>query len=61
MPQHTHRYKPTWVLLTSPAWLDGYHRIVAHAICLVCREETYLSAWQSPAHLAGRRAEEGEA
>ena len=54
MPQHVHRYKPTWVLLCSPAWLDGYHKIVAHAVCLVCGEETYVSAWQSPKDVQGR-------
>ena len=45
---HVHRLTPTWVLLTAPAWADGYHRIVAHAVCLVCGEDTYVSAWQIP-------------
>lgn len=59
MAKHSHRFKPTWVLLTSPAWHDGFHRIVCHAVCLVCGAETYLQAWQSPRHLQGRLAEEG--
>lgn len=49
---HTHRLRPTWVLLTSPAWLDGYHRVVAHAVCLECGYTTYVSAWQHPRALA---------
>ena len=58
MPQHTHRYKPLWVLITSPAWADHYHRVVTHAKCVVCGEEAYLSAWQSPTHLNGRTEED---
>lgn len=55
---HIHRLKPTWVLLTSPAWLDGYHRLVAHAVCLDCGYATYVVAWQSPRHLAPPWAQE---
>lgn len=59
MPHHTHRLKPTWVLLTSPAWADGYHKIVAHAVCLDCGYETYVAAWQSPKDVQ-RRVLEGD-
>ena len=49
---HTHKFRPVWLLLCSPAWASGFHRIITHARCLVCGEETYLSAWQSPRHRA---------
>lgn len=55
---HVHRFRPLWVLLCSPAWADGFHRIVTHARCLVCGQEAFLAAWQSPRHLAGRVVEE---
>lgn len=55
---HTHRYKPLWVLLTSPAWCDGFHRVICHARCLGCGQETYVSAWQSPRHVNGRLLED---
>ena len=58
---HIHRLKPTWVLLTSPAWNDGFHKVICHAICLDCGHTTYISAWQSPRHLNARVVEEGEA
>ena len=59
---HQHRYRPRWVLLCSPAWLNGFHQVICHAVCLVCGEETYVSAWQSPRHLNSRVVvEEGEA
>jgi hypothetical protein len=56
---HVHRFRPLWLLPMSPAWLDGYHRILLHARCIICGEEAYLAAWQSPTHLAGRVMEEG--
>ena len=55
---HVHRFRPLWVLVTSPAWHDHYHRIVTHARCTICGHEAYLAAWQSPRHLAGRVVEE---
>lgn len=55
---HIHRMRPVWVLITSPAWNDHYHRIVTHARCLDCGHEAVLSAWQSPRHLQTRRDEE---
>ena len=61
MTKHVHRYRPLWVLLTSPAWLNGFHKVITHPRCLVCGDETYLAAWQSPRHLNGRVVEEGEA
>lgn len=55
---HTHRYRPLWLLLCSPAWNDGYHRVVTHARCVVCGETSFLAAWQSPRHLNARLLEE---
>lgn len=54
---HTHRFRPLWLLLCSPAWADGYHRIVTHAQCIVCHETIYLAAWQSPRHVQGKQME----
>lgn len=55
---HTHRFRPVWLLLTSPAWLDTYHRVVTHARCIDCGAEAVLAAWQSPRHRAGRVGED---
>ena len=56
---HTHRFRPLWLLLCSPAWASGYHRILTYAECLVCHERATLAAWQSPRHL-GRAVEEDD-
>ena len=56
--KHTHKYRPKWVLLTSPAWEDHYHRIIAHVRCILCGQETYVSAWQSPGHLNWQEVED---
>ena len=55
---HTHRFRPVWVLITSPAWHDTYHRVITHARCIDCGAEAVLAAWQSPRHLAGGGMEE---
>lgn len=56
---HTHTFRPIWLLITSPAWYDHYHRIVTYARCTRCGTEAVLAGWQSPRHLHGRLAEEG--
>ena len=58
---HTHRFRPLWLLVTSPADLQGWHRVITYAECLVCHERATLAAWQSPRHRAGRLAREDEA
>ena len=58
---HIHRMRPVWVLLTSPAWRHGYHRVITHARCLDCGHEAVLAAWQSPRAVQIRLDGEGEA
>lgn len=60
MAKHVHRMRPVWLLVMSPAWADGYHKVLTHARCLVCGHEAILAAWQSPRHLQGRLLDEGE-
>lgn len=55
---HVHRFKPLWLLLCSPAWCDGFHRVITYAECLVCHQRATLAAWQSPRHLNGRVVED---
>ena len=57
---HTHRMRPVWLLVMSPAWSDGYHKIVTHARCTICGHEAILSAWQSPRAVQGRLEGEDE-
>jgi hypothetical protein len=57
---HQHRFRPIWLLLVSPAWHDGWHRIITRARCLVCGAEATLAGWQSPRAAQARLAQEGE-
>lgn len=60
MQPHAHRYRPRWLLLTSPADVEGWHRIVTHARCIICGEEAYLAGLQSPRAVQTRLLHEGE-
>lgn len=60
MPNHTHRFRPIWLLLTSPADYAGWQRIITYAECVVCHQRTWLSGEQHPQALQSRTLEAGE-
>lgn len=60
MPAHTHRFRPLWLLLTSPADLAGWQRIVTYAECLVCHQRAWLAGEQNPQAVQSRMLEAGQ-
>ena len=60
MPQHTHRFRPLWLLLCSPADYQGWQRIVAYTECLVCKQRAWICGEQNPQALQSRMLEAGE-
>ena len=58
--RHIHRMRPVWLLPMSPAWADGWYKIVTYARCTVCGVEAVLAGWQHPDKTTGRVVQEGE-
>lgn len=58
--KHTHQFRPTWLLLTSPGDLEGWQRIVAYARCLVCGEESWIAGEQNTRTMQSRMLEAGQ-
>lgn len=59
MAKHIHRMRPIWLLLTAPADVHGWQRIVTYARCSVCGVCAVLAGEQHPNALASRVVEDG--
>jgi hypothetical protein len=57
--KHTHRLQPEWVLMTSPADVHGWYRVVLWARCLTCGMQGAFGAEQNTQHTEGRLLEPG--
>jgi hypothetical protein len=58
--KHTHLYRPHgWLLLTSPADLDGWQRVVFQGKCLVCGDVALFAAEQNTRTMQSRMLEAG--
>lgn len=60
MAKHRHRFRPMWLLLTSPADLEGWQRIITYAECTICHQRAWLSGEQHPQAVQSRMLEAGE-
>ena len=60
MAKHVHRMRPIWLLLMSPADLQGWQRICTYAECTVCHVRATLVGEQHPQRLNSRVLEEGQ-
>ena len=54
MPKHVHRMRPIWLLLTSPADVHGWQRIITYAECTVCHVRATLCGEQHPQRVQSR-------
>ncbi len=58
---HTHQFRPYgWLLLTSPADLEGWQRVVLQGKCTVCGEVAILAGEQHPGQMQSRLLEAGQ-
>ena len=57
--KHVHQFRPLWLLLTSPADLQGWARIVAYAECLICHERAHIGGEQNTRSMQSRMLEAG--
>ena len=61
MPHHTHLYRPYgWILLTSPADLEGWCRVVLQGKCTVCGDVAILGGEQNTRSMQSRMLEAGQ-
>jgi hypothetical protein len=56
---HTHQFRPLWLLLTSPADLEGWQTVVFEGRCQVCGLVATLAGEQHPGRAQSRLREAG--
>jgi hypothetical protein len=61
MLKHVHLYRPCgWLLLCSPADLQGWQRVVLEGKCLVCGDIAILGGEQNTQTMQSRMLEAGQ-
>jgi len=56
--KHIHRFRPIWLLLTAPADLQGWQKIVTYAECIICHQRATIAGEQHPLAVQSRLVEE---